>query len=65
MSAGSVAVSLAPLAVVAVWLVQSFVTSPGVITDREWHAMLLTAIPALTVVLSAHWVDAGRRKDDQ
>jgi hypothetical protein len=40
--------------------VQWLVTSPHIYTEVEWHVMLLFSVPSLTVVLSAHWVDAGR-----
>jgi hypothetical protein len=58
-----VAMWSAVLALVALMGVQWFVTTPGMVTDRELHTMMLAAIPAMTVVLSAFWVDAGRREN--
>jgi hypothetical protein len=57
----SIAIGLAVLWMAGLSAVQWFVTSPGVTTDVEWHLMLLSSVPALTIVLSANWVDAGRR----
>jgi hypothetical protein len=57
----AVAITLSVLAMAGLLYVQWFVTSPGVTTDVEWHVMLLCSAPALTTVLSAYWVDAGRR----
>jgi hypothetical protein len=61
MSRPAVAIALSVFALDGVLLVQWFVTSPGVTTDVEWHVMLLCSVPAMTTVLSAYWVNAGRR----
>lgn len=61
MNRPALAIGLAVLWMAGLLAVQFFVTSPGRTTDTEWHLMLLSSVPALTVVLSAHWVDAGRR----
>jgi hypothetical protein len=55
------ALALAVLGLAGLLAVQWFVTSPGRTTDTEWHVMLLSAVPAFTTVLSAHWIADGRR----
>lgn len=47
--------------VAALSAVQWFGTSPGRITYAEVRLLILAAIPALVAVLSARWVDDGRR----
>jgi hypothetical protein len=58
----AVAIALAVLWMAGLLAFQWFVTSPGRTTDAEWHVMLLSSVPAFTIVLSAHWIDAGRRR---
>jgi hypothetical protein len=56
----AIAEGLAVLWMVGLSAVQWLVNSPHIYTEVEWHVMLLFSVPSLTVVLSAHWVDAGR-----
>jgi hypothetical protein len=56
-----IAQSLAVLWMVRLSAVQWFVTSPHIYTFIEWRVCLLLSVPSLTVVLSARWIDAGRR----
>lgn len=60
MTRAGVAIALAVLAMVGLWATQWFVTSPGRTTDAEWHIMLLSSVPAMTIVLTAFWVGDGR-----
>jgi hypothetical protein len=48
----------------AVSVVQWTVTTPGVVTDTEFHALLLASVPCMTAVLAARWVDEGARPYD-
>jgi hypothetical protein len=57
----AIAESLAVLWMAGLSAVQWFVTSPGRITGGEFRIIALAAVPALVVVLSARWVDNGRR----
>lgn len=57
---GSLIVSVALGAVCGVAFVQWRITTPGVVTDAEWHALLLLGGIALVFVLCAHWVGSGR-----
>jgi hypothetical protein len=57
-----VAIGLAVVSIAGLSAVQWTVTSPGVLTEVEWHTLLLCSVPALVVVLSAYWVDDGRRR---
>lgn len=54
-----------PTVMAALAGVQVFLTSPGVVTDVEFRALLLAAIPACTVILAARWVDRGARPIDR
>jgi hypothetical protein len=56
------AIILAVLWMVGLLATQWLATSPDRVTDVEWHIMLLSAVPAFTVVFSAYWVDDGRRR---
>lgn len=62
MSRPAVAIGLAVLWMAGLLAFQWFVTSPGRTTDAEWHVMLLSSVPAFTIVLTASWMDAGRRR---
>jgi hypothetical protein len=59
-SRATLAIVLALALFFAVAAVQWFVTSPGGVTYGEFRLMLLAAVPAATVVLSAYWVSDGR-----
>lgn len=57
----SVAIALSVGAVFGVAYAQWFVTTPGLLTDTEWHVVLLTGGNALIITLCAHWVENDRR----
>jgi hypothetical protein len=61
MSRPAVAIVLSVLLVFAVAAAQWRLTSPGVVTDAEFRLLALASVPALVTILSAYWVDAGRR----
>lgn len=61
MTRAGVAIALGVLSMVGLLAVQWLVTTPRRVTDTEWHIMLLSSIPAFTIVLSAYWVEGGRR----
>lgn len=63
MNRPAVAIALSVLLVFAVASIQWLVTSPGGITGTEFRLLLLAAIPAMVAILSAYWVDAGRRSE--
>jgi hypothetical protein len=42
--------------------VQWLLTSPGQITYGECRLLILAGIPALVTILSAYWINNGRRK---
>jgi hypothetical protein len=50
-------------AVAGLLAAQLFLFTPGVTTYGEFRLLTLAAIPALTIIVSARWVDGGRRKD--
>jgi len=57
--------AVAGLAATAAYLALAYVLwfehTPGMVSYGEFRFLLLAAVPALTVILSASWVDAGRR----
>jgi hypothetical protein len=57
----SMAIWTAVSALAAVSAVQWWVTSPGVITYAEMRLIVLAGIPAMVTVISARWVENGRR----
>ncbi len=59
----TLAMVAALLAVAGLLAAQLFLFSPGKTTYGEFRLLTLAAIPALTIIASAHWVDGGRRKD--
>jgi hypothetical protein len=56
---------LSVLFVVAISAVQRFVTTPGRITYGEFRLLILAAIPAMVTIVSAFWVDNGRRDQNR
>lgn len=60
----AIAISIAPALVIAVWAIQWFVTTPGRTTYGEFRLLTLVSIPALVTILSAAWIDNGRRSGE-
>jgi hypothetical protein len=58
----AVAVLVSVAFVSGVSAVQWLITSPGQITYGECRLLILAGIPALVTILSAYWIDNGRRK---
>lgn len=61
MSRPGIAIALSVLFVLAVSAAQWRITSPGEITDAEFRLLALASVPAMVAILSAYWVDAGRK----
>jgi hypothetical protein len=57
-----VAIVLSVGAVFGLAYAQWFVLTPGMVSDAEWHLLLLVGGNALIITLSAQWVDNGRRR---
>lgn len=65
MTRPGVSTAVSVLLVVGIAAVQRFVTSPGRITYAEFRLLLLAAIPAMVTIVSAYWVNDGRRDRDR
>lgn len=61
MSRPAAAIVVALNLVCAVAAAQWFLTSPGIVTYGEFRLLILAAVPSMVTILSAWWVDAGRR----
>lgn len=57
-------IALSVLLVVTISAVQLFVTTPGRTTYGEFRLLVLAAIPAMVAIVSAFWVNDGRRDHD-
>lgn len=59
-SRADAAIALSVGAVLGVSYIQWRITSPGRLTDTEWHLTLLVGGVALIITLSARWVGRGQ-----